>query len=453
MDIIHGKIPPQAVDLEESILGSIIAYPTLLNDVRDRITKDSFYKDAHQIIYEAIIKLDSENKPFDIKMISEKLKETGELEVIGGTYYLTTLQDLPFGIEERAEIVHRKHIKRRLIQIASDVLKESFKEQDNAFDIIAETSAQLEDILKDDDSGVIHIEECVKDVMNVIDNNIKGVMTGTPTGFEKYDKFTRGEQNGDLVVIAGETSQGKTSLALCKAFNQALMGYNVAIFSYEMTRNQITARLMALAADFSAKRILMDKLGESELELLLRKTAELVESNIYIIEVKDRDYDWLKNKIKSVRLKYKIDSIIIDYIQLITVKNLKRNEQIGYIANDLKFLAKHENINIPITLLSQLKRSDSPEPTLSRLKESGDIENAADLVVGIWRPEHYGIEVLEIRNDFGNIESISTKGIGIMKILKGRNTGLKTFVMNWTPEFTKYSDYEKDDEKGSQNPF
>jgi replicative DNA helicase len=438
------KILPQAIQLEESVLGSLMEFPDLIHDVRDLLKPKSFYKESHQIIYSAIIQLDKQNKPFDILMVCEYLKSIEKLEEVGGHYIITKLSNFAHNnILEKALIVQQQFLKRELIKITSEINNKAFDNSEDVFDIIGDLESSIENLQKNNNSGVYHIEDCVKDVINVIDNNIKGITPGILTGFKDYDDFTNGDQPGDLIIIAGETSQGKTALALCKAFNQAMFGYNVAIFSYEMSKNQITARLMALSIELSAKKLLMDKLNDFELEQLNNKIQKLIESNIYIIEVERNSLDWLKAKIKTIRSKFKIDSIIVDYVQLITVDGLPKNQQIGKCANDLKFLAKHKNINIPITLVSQLKRdSSNPKPELWRLKESGDIENAADTVIGIWRPYHYNIYEFNVRKEENLQENINTSGVGIMHILKGRNIGLKDFVLNWSPHLTKFSNYK-----------
>lgn len=445
MDLIQDKIPPQAIELEKSLLGTLMEFPENLNDVRDILTVNCFYQEPHQLIYNAILRLDNDNNSIDLMLVSNKLKELGNLDSIGGVYYLTLLCDAynVNGVEERALIIKEKFIRRELIRISSEVTKKSYNDCEDIFDIIAELSNQQDKLLSSNDSGVCHILDCVSDVLKVMDKNFSGKITGLLTGFTEYDNFSKGDQKGDLIVIAGETSQGKTALALCKAFNQALMGYKVAVFSYEMSKNQITARLMALATDVSAKKILMDKLEAHEFEVINHKINKLVDSNLYIIEVERNNFDWLKAKIKTIKSKYGIESIIIDYVQLISIPGLPKNQQVATVANELKFLAKHKNINLPITLLSQLARTIHPNkmPCLSRLKESGDIENAADTVIGIWRPEYYKLESVSIRNSYGVDEDISTKDIGIAHILKGRNIGLKDIILNWDAPLTKYSDY------------
>jgi len=440
-----NKTLPQSTDLEKSLLGTLIEYPNYLSDVRDILTPSCFYLDSHQLIYDAILKLDNDNNSIDYMLVSNKLKELGKLESIGGSYYLTLLCDAynVNGIEERALIIKEKYIRRELIRISHEISKKSFDNGEDVFDIIADLSNQQDNLLNSNDSGVVHIVDCVKDVFKIMDKNHSGEVTGLLTGFAEYDEFSKGDQQGDLKVIAAETSQGKTAFALCQAFNQALMGYKVAVFSYEMSRNQITARLMALATDLSAKKILMDKLKPEEFDQVHSKINTLIDTNLYIIEVERNDFDWLKSKIKTIKSKYDIDSVIIDYVQLISINGLPKNQQVAKIANDLKFLAKHKNINIPITLLSQLARTTNPSkmPCLSRLKESGDIENAADTVIGLWRPEYYKIESISIRNSYGIDEDVNTAGIGIAHILKGRNIGLKNVILNWDAPLTKFSDY------------
>ncbi len=443
-----GKIPPQAIDLEESVLGTIMVYQETLNSVRDILTVDSFYKEAHKIIYSAITELDKNNESYDMTLVINKLKKMEKLEEVGGAYEITLLTNKAFisGVEEKSLIIQQYFFKRELIRIASETINKAYIESEDVFDILNELTSAQNNILSHNTSCVHHIESCVKDVFNVIDGNINGLSMGILTGFKDYDIFSRGDQNGDLIVVAGETSQGKTALCLCKAFNQALYGYNVAIFSYEMSKNQLTARLMALAVEISAKTLLMDKLKPTEFEKLNAKIQKLIDTNIYVIEVERNDYDWLVAKIKTIKNKFNIHCITIDYVQLINVPKLPRNQQVGHISNGLKFLAKHKNINIPITMVSQLRRDDHPKPTLSRLKESGDIENAADTVIGIWMPEYYGMETINLRSE----GEISTQGIAVAHILKGRNIGLKDIVLKWEGPLTRFSDYE---EAIDDNPF
>jgi replicative DNA helicase len=444
---MENNIPPQAIELENAVLGAIILEAHSLNDIRDIIKVETFYKDANQKIYNAILTLDKQNKTPDLLTIPEQLKKTNDLEGDLNYFYISKLTNnlgSSANIIEHASIIQELYLKREIIRICNEKIKSAFSNDSDVFDLLGDLSKENESLLTSNSSGVFHISDCIKDVFGVINKNISGEIKGMLTGFQDYDKFALGEQPGDVRYIAGETSQGKTAYAICEAFNQALMGYKVAFFSYEMTRNQLTARLMALASNIGSKSILMDKLTEQQVNDINTKINELLDTNLYIIEVENKEYYWLEQKIKTLKAKYDIQKVFIDYIQLIGMKNIKkRNEQVAMIANNIKFLAKHKNINIPICVLSQLKRdSGHPEPELWRLKESGDIENSADVVCGIWRPAFYGKESLKIELNTG-YEDINTKGIGILQVLKGRNIGMSNFRLSWNPKIPQYSDFEE----------
>lgn len=447
----NGKIPPQAIELEEVVLGAIILESYSLNDIRDIITAKTFYKEAHQRIYNAILELDKGNQAIDILTVTNQLKKTNDLTFVGGAYEIVKLTDRigsSASIVEHAAIIQQEFLKREVIRICNDKIKLAFENQTDVFDLLGSLAKENDELLTSNSSGVFHIKDCVKDVFTIINKNISGEISGLLTGFKDYDRFALGEQKGDLRIIAGETSQGKTTLAICEALNQALMGYKVAFFSYEMTRAQMTARFMAIASDVGSKSILMDKLNEDQVNTINTKINDLLDTNLFIVDVENKEYYWLEQKIKTLKAKHEIEKVFIDYLQLISNKDAKkRNEEVALIANSLKFLAKHKNIDIPIVLLSQLKRDPShPKPELWRLKESGDIENAADVVFGIWRPHFYGIDNITIRNRTGS-ENINTEGVGIGHILKGRSIGLSDFKYSWFPEIPKYTDYEGQDKE------
>lgn len=427
-----------AIEIENNILGVLMTYPNLISEVRD-ILRPEMFSNKNKDVYKSISELEKENSPFDAMSVIEQLKKN---KSIVDAYYVMTLTNnsIPNGLSKKASRISDLWMKRELVLFGNSISKKAFDNSSDVYDIISEMNEKTNNLLAYNSSGIFHIKDCVVDVMNVIENNISGNKLGILSGLTDLDKFTHGDQPGDLIIVAGETSQGKTAFALSKMFYQAMLGYRVAIFSYEMTRNQLTARLMALATEISSKRILMDKLNNQDLEKINARIKELVEANIYIIEVERKDLSWLENKIKTIVSKYAVQSIYIDYIQLITVNGLKRNEEVARIANDLKFLAKHKSVNIPITALSQLSRDRSnPKPSLSRLKESGDIENAADTVIGLWRPEYFAMYDVEIYQD-GREVNINTTGLMLAHILKGRNIGLRDFIFNWDAALTRISD-------------
>lgn len=456
--LFETQIPPQDVKTEEAILGTVMVNQEVLNDIRDIITAETFYKDCNKKIYAAILLLDKKNKAIDILTVTNELEKSGELENVGGAYHITELTNvvghcgIGFGgnIKNHAMIIQERYLLRQVIVLCNNTIKEAFDPTTDVFDLLVKMSKFNDKLLTVNNSGVIHISQCIKEVQKVIENNLKEEISGMPTGFSEYDRFSHGQQNGDVTIICGETSQGKTALEICIAFNQAVLGYKIAYFSYEMTKQQLTARFMALATNVSAKAILMDKLSEEHQIRIKERINKLIETNIFIIEVDNREYFWLEQKIKTLVAKYGVQKVIIDYAQLISHKDYpKKNERVGEIGNGLKNLAKHKNINIPIDLVSQLSRSNDVgkkrKPELHRLKESGDLENCADVVLGIWRPSYYGIQEINIRND-NKDESINTKGVGLMHVLKGRNIGLADFRLDWNPYLVKYSDYEKGEE-------
>lgn len=426
-----------ALELERDIIGSLMNYPELVNEVRDIINPKKFSPE-NEIIYGAIYELERNSQTHDLMMVINFLKTKGTqinwayLSELNGNYN-------PAGIAEKASVINELWMKRELSKFGQEITKKALERFNNVYDLIALMNHKADELLKDNSAGVFHISDCVSDVMQVIDDNLNNRISGVLSGLNELDAFTRGDQKGDLIIVAGDTSQGKTAFALSKAFYQAISGYKVAFFSYEMSRNQITARLMALASSISSKKILMDKLNRLEINQINERINKLLKTNLFIIEVERKDLTWLENKIKTIVSKHNIESIIIDYIQLISVQGLKRNDEVAKVANSLKFLAKHKNVNVPITLLSQFKRTDGNQiPTLSRLKESGDIENAADTVLGIWRPEHYDIDTVNIYQD-GEDRTVGTRGVMIGHILKGRNIGLKDFIFAWDAELTKVS--------------
>lgn len=441
-----GKIPPQAIDLEEAVLGAILLEKDAIIEVVDILKPEVFYKDSHQIIFSAIIRLYGKSEPIDILTVTNELKKIEKLDYIGRDFLskLTSqiTSSMVVNIDYHSKIIVQKYMQRELIRLSNEISQKAYDDTFDVFELINDYGLKIQNIENLNVLPVWHIETCVKDVLKIIDNNNSGALKGILTGFKDYDDFSKGDHPGDLIIVCGESSQGKTAFSLCKAFNQALMGYNVVIFSYEMTKDQITARLMALTTEISSSKILMDKLQFEEIEKIHSKIQKLIETNIFIIEPESSELSWLVSKIKSLKIKHDIDCVTVDYAQLVKVKGMKRNEEVAEVANTLKFIAKHPQIKIPITLVSQLRRDgDKHEPELWRLKESGDLENAADTVIGIWHPYRFGRDEMKIRISEGNFKIINTSGLAVAHVLKGRNIGLKDVVLRWNPALTKFYDY------------
>jgi len=274
----------------------------------------------------------------------------------------------------------------------------------------------------------------------IINKNLrnKGELTGIGTGFSAFDKFSCGLQNSDLIVIAGETSQGKTSLALNICNNAAFMfKKKIGIYSLEMSENQLGARLMSQVSQISSKKMISARLNPLELEHLNIKIKDLVESQIYIDECSSTSLEYLINSIMGLKIRKDIDLVVIDYLQLIDNRRQGgiREQEVADTVRRLKNLAKE--LNIPIILISQLRRDKQDhKPTLSRLRDSGQIEEAADVIWLIYRPDHYGIQTI----DFLDGTSYDSQGFAHMIIAKGRNIGTTEFILKFSKKYTTFSE-------------
>ena len=439
---VTDKVPPQATDLEQAVLGTILMYDGIFSVANEILNPDSFYREDHKEIFSAMVALDSKSEPIDALTMMRKLPNRVQL--------IKTLlrYDAPSALEFNCKIIQQKAIQREAINLLQKERDAMYDESCDPFDNIDRACEGLLAMVNHNTDGARHITDCFVDVRKIIDKNIlnENTITGIPTGFSKFDYFSRGLQRGDLVIVAGETSQGKTSLSLNIASHAATKGYNVSIFSYEMTANQITARMLSQATGVPSKRILMEKLSKEEIDKLNTKSAKLLDSNVLIDDVDSSDYPYLSKQIKAHKNKFKTDLFIVDYLQLIRFGGKEKRVAVGDVANELKNLAKR--LNVVIILVSQLRRDpNSPEPTMGRLKESGDIENAADIVWLTWRPRFYGKDIIEIdgsqvmTESFGGTEEIH---LSEQRIAKGRNIGVMEFYLEYHPQLTSFANLRKE---------
>jgi replicative DNA helicase len=440
-----GKIPPQAVDLEEVILGALLIEGSCFNEVSEYIQPETFYKDNHQHIYRAISELAEKNEPIDLLTVSEKLKQNGLLDEIGGYYYIATLTEKIASashVETHAKIIAEKYIRRELIRIAHDLTKSSFDDEIEINDILSTFEAEKAQLFSFTKKEEKHISTCIDEMReHSLKINRDEVPKGIPTGFTYYDNFSGGIQRGDLVIIGGETSNGKTTLALNMAKNSARTGTKVGIISYEMTLFQLTARLVAHDQRISSKDIIRGNIDEKEFNLINNNVARLSETEIYLIKPTGTNFNRLVTDIIRMVEIYGLEMVVIDYLQLVSnpKRNSSKSDMVGEMSNRLKSLAVE--LNIGIVLLSQLARDRvKPRPTLSRLKESGDIENAADTVIFTYLPFKYGNSV-----DVINGENIEIGEDAIAIVAKGRNIGTTEFRLRFVKEIPAFFNYHKDD--------
>jgi replicative DNA helicase len=329
-------------------------------------------------------------------------------------------------------------MRRELIRLSDYIRTNSYNKNNDVFNIIDYVQATCQKMYVFENSSVTTINESIDGVFEVIDKNrqSKQSLIGTGTGISKFDEFSGGLQSSDLIVIAGETSQGKTSLALTMAKNAA-MNFNakVVFYSLEMSKIQLTARLMAQETEVNSKRILVYPLNDETVKRISEKTWKLAGSSIYFDDNISTNAESIYRSIRMMSKKYGINIVVIDYLQLMSGdKSSTKEQQTGAIVNTLKSIAK--DLNICVILLSQLSRSDSPEPSLRRLRDSGQIEQAADIVIFTYRPEVYGREYPKEFREFTPYDT------AMIDVAKGRNIGITRFIVSFKKETTLYYDYD-----------
>lgn len=447
----HGKLPPQATDLEEAVLGALMLEKDAVAAVIDMLHVDVFYKESHQAIFEAINTLFRNNEPVDILTVTNQLRLLAKLELAGGPFYITQLTSRiasSANIEFHVGILKQKHLQRELIKISTDTIRKSFEDTTDVFDLLDETESQLFAISENNLRKKAQLmPELVHKVLNQVDNARKSdnSFSGVPSGFGDLDKVTGGWQRSDLIIVAARPGMGKTAFVLSMARNMAIDAKKpVAFFSLEMTADQLVARLIASEAELSASALRRGQLKDYEWEQLNSRITTLINAPIYIDDTPALSLFELRAKCRRLKAQYDIDMVVIDYIQLMTAGgNQKggvgnREQEISAISRSLKSLAKE--LNIPVIALSQLNRSvetrstaqGSKKPQLSDLRESGAIEQDADLVLFIYRPEYYKI----MEDEQGD----STEGKAQIIIAKHRNGATDEIWLQFISRFARFQD-------------
>lgn len=446
-----GKLPPQNLEAEEAVLGALMIEKASISLVQDILRPESFYKEAHRIIYETILTLDSKGDPIDLLTVTNELRKNVQLEFIGGPYYLVELTQRvssSANLEYHARIVSENFIKRELIKISSEITRDSFDYTTDVFDLLDHAQQQIFQIvdsnLKKKYASVRDIlKEAIRELEAKRDN--EGGLTGIPTGFSDLDRMTSGFQKSDLIIIAARPGMGKTAFMVSAMRNAAVQfGKPVAMFSLEMSSVQLINRLISAEAELMSDKITKGKLEPFEWQRLHERISNLSSAPIYIDDTPALSIMELRAKSRQLKSQYDIQMIIIDYMQLMRGSDpgkggTNREQEIATISRGLKGLAKE--LNIPVIALSQLSRATETRggdkrPMLSDLRESGSIEQDADMVIFLYRPEYYGILEDEEKN--------STKGIGEVIIAKHRNGSLETIKLRFIGQFTKFADLEND---------
>ncbi len=443
-----GKIPPQAVDLEQAVLGAMMLEKNAVTDTIDILMPSSFYDPKHQFIYNAIRELFGSSVPIDLLTVINKLKQNGELEASGGAVYISQLTSRIAStahVEFHARIISEKHIKRELIRMSSEVIRDAYDDTNDVFDVLNKAESELFKIAENNmGKDVSTMQNVVKQAIEEIEKasqNTDGI-SGVATGFFDLDKITSGWQKSDMIVIAARPAMGKTAFVLSMARNSAVdHKKGVAIFSLEMSAVQLVKRLIASETRLSAEKLRKGDLREHEFQQLHSRITKLATAPIYIDDSPGISVFDLRAKCRRLKMQYNIDMVIIDYLQLMTAGGTKgsgnREQEISTISRSIKEIAKE--LNIPIIALSQLSRSveqrgGDKRPVLSDLRESGAIEQDADIVSFIYRPEYYGL----MEDEEGN----SNQGVSEIIIAKHRNGALDRVRLRFIGEYARFDNLE-----------
>ena len=445
-----GRIPPQATELEAEVLGAVMIDKNALNEVIDILSPESFYKESHAIIYESIKDLFGQSKPVDMLTVSTELKQRGKHEQVGGDYYLAKLTggvSSSANAEYHARIIVQKHIQRELIKISNEIINDSYDETTDVLDLLDSAESKLFDVTQ---GNIKRSYESAEGLVLKAINNIEeiakkeGSVSGIPSGFAKLDKVTAGWQPSDLVILAARPGMGKTAFVLSMARN-ITVGYNVpvAVFSLEMSGVQLITRLISSESGIESEKLRKGQLEPHEWEQLNAKVKGLEKAPLYIDDTPALSIFDLRAKCRRLKSHYDIQLIIIDYLQLMTAGGEKsqgnREQEISTISRSLKSIAKE--LNVPVIALSQLsreveKRGGSKRPQLSDLRESGAIEQDADLVTFIYRPEYYEFPTWD------DEEQSPCAGQAEIMIAKHRNGGLENVRLRFEGHLAKFSDLD-----------
>ncbi|TMI64400.1 MAG: replicative DNA helicase [Bacteroidetes bacterium] len=460
--MVYGKIPPQAKQLEEAVLGAIMLEKDAFDSVAEILKPECFYVEAHQRIFKSMQGLANKSQPIDILTVAEELKFREELEMVGGPYYVTRLTNMVVSsanIVAHARIILQKFIQRELIRISGEIIGDAYEDSTDVFDLLDDAESKLFEITNN------HLRKNFDSIDSVLVKTIQRIedmrhrnedITGVPSGYSSLDRVTYGWQQTDLIILAARPAVGKTAFALNLARNAALSVNKktpVAFFSLEMSAGQLVQRILSAESEIWLEKIARGKMEEHEMkQLYARGIQRLSEAPIFIDDTPALNIFELRAKCRRLKNKHNIGLIIIDYLQLMSGtgenRNSNREQEISNISRNLKALAKE--LGVPIIALSQLSREvekrkeGNKMPQLSDLRESGAIEQDADMVMFLYRPEYYDITT----NEMGE----NNRGETHVRIAKHRNGSLETIKLRALLHIQKFTEDEGGDFTGMGLP-
>ena len=443
-DLSLYKVPPQSLEAEDSILSAILINNEALLDIVEILAPDDFYRSAHQKIYGIITELFAKNEPIDLVTLTNGLRQKNQLEEIGGATYLARLLDtvpLAVNAQHYAKIIHDKASLRRLIEKANDIVKRCFESQRSVDELIDYAESAVFEIAEDKISPAFHpISDLIERNIDALEERQgnKALVTGVPTGYTDLDHLTSGFQNSDLIILAARPSMGKTAFALNIARNAAVDGgVPVAVFSLEMSKEQLAMRMLCAEARVDSFRLRSGFLSKDDWTHITDAAGTLTEAPIFIDDAPDISAMSIRAKARRYKREKNLGLIIIDYLQLMRGPSTaeRRDLEISEISRSLKMLAKE--LDLPIIALSQLnrrleERSDK-RPQLSDLRESGSLEQDADVVAFIYRDEVYNKDELNPQKNKAEI-----------LVKKQRNGPTGDLILTWLSAYTRFENYIED---------
>ncbi|MBU1140599.1 MAG: replicative DNA helicase [Proteobacteria bacterium] len=450
--ITSGRIPPQNIEAEQSVLGTILLSDNSLSAVLETLESNDFYQDRHKLIFEAMVTLFEKNEPQDIITVSNQLKDINCLEKAGDVAYLATLTSIvpvTSNLFYYAKIIRQKSVLRSLIRVNTEIASRCFEEQGDIDILVDEAEQAIFEIARSkSNQSFTPLKRIIPGAFEAVEQLFKRkeMITGVPTGFTELDKMTAGLQPSDLIILAGRPSMGKTAFAMNIAQNAALLEKTgIAIFSLEMSKEQLAMRLLSSAGHIDSQRIRTGKLHNEDWPKLTRAVGMLTEAPMYLDDTPAISVLEMRAKVRRLASQYPLGLIIVDYLQLMRGRNSTENrtQEISEISRSLKAMAKE--LKVPVIALSQLNRGlesrTDKRPMMSDLRESGAIEQDADVICFIYRDEVYN-----------KADDNPNRGIAEIIIGKQRNGPTGTVKLTFIKEFTMFENLSGYDEPDGFQP-
>ena len=445
--LLDAPVPPHSVEAEQAVLGGLMIDPVAWDNVADVITQADFYRPDHQLIFAAIGALAGEGKPCDVVTVSQQLERTGKLEPAGGLAYLSSVaRDTPTAANARAyaDIVRERSLLRQLIRAGTDIASAVFNNDgETARELVDRAEQRVFDIAEGGfrkRDGAVPVRQLLPGVIDQIDDwhNNPDKLRGLPTGFTDFDKLTGGLRGGDLMIVAGRPSMGKTTLAVNMAEYAAVhpgTRASVALFSMEMPAEQVITRMLSSIGGVPLNSLRSGRISDDDWVRITGATSQLSEAKIFVDETPALNPTELRARARRVKREHGLNLIVVDYLQLMYVPGTRENRatEIAEISRGLKALAKE--LQVPVIALSQLNRAveqrEHKRPVMSDLRESGSLEQDADLILLIYREEVYD-------------RNTTKKGVAEIDLVKHRNGEIGTFLLTFQGQFTRFANYLPD---------